>query len=327
MLKPFNEIWTSLQTELQPFEERRADVYSRIKKALFIVIPLAIVMVIGAFAIFASTENGLVAGLFGVVGAAVCFGIYYFMAGKHYTAFINDFKTQVIGTIIQSIYPGFQYDHKAHISQEDYYRSKLFTRTCDRYRGEDLVWGKLDKTDIAFSELHTEYKTKDSKGNTSWHTIFKGLFMIMDSNKHFKGETYIFPDVAEGLFGGFGKWLQQKTDWMSSHGEVVYMENVEFEKQFKVMGSDQIEARYLITPAMMERILELKNKKKRTISLSFVGSSIFVAIQSGYTNLFEPSLRKSLNEPETVREFYDQMAACLEVVELLDLNTRIWTKE
>ena len=110
----------------------------------------------------------------------------------------------------------------------------LSTKHYDRYSGDDLVYGKIDKTDFECSEIHTEYKKTSrnvhGKTKTSWHTVFKGLFFHADFNKHFQGQTIVKPDRTEKLLGAFGSKLQ---GWFGTKN-IVRLENSAFEKLFIV---------------------------------------------------------------------------------------------
>jgi hypothetical protein len=247
-------------------------------------------------------------------------------ARKRYKRFHGEFKHRVIGSIIRFLDPGFTYHPVQCIPKSRYEESGIFKTGVDRYRGDDLVSGAIDKTAFVFSELHTEYKTRhtDSKGNTrtEWHTIFKGLFFCADFNKHFKGTTYVLPDTAERLFGFLGSTLQS---WKRSHGELVKLEDPEFEKAFVVYGSDQIEARYILSPSLMDRIVEFKKKANRKIHLSFVKSWVNLAIEFD-RDLFEASLFGSALDYPKIRDYFRDLQLAFGIVEDLNLNTRIWTK-
>lgn len=239
----------------------------------------------------------------------------------------DDFKKKVITNLVKYVNEDLVYDSHKSIPRGEYMRSKLFRRRPDRYSGEDFAAGKLDKTAIEFSEIHSEYKqtTRDSKGRTrtTWHTIFKGIFVIADFHKDFKSNTLVVPDTAESLFGGFGRRLQKLG---ASFGELVEMENVDFEKEFAVYSYDQIEARYILSPVMMERILEYRKKWKRDIYLSFVNSKVYIAIPES-ENLFEPSFFSRLDNKEYYERMVSYLDLIIDVVESLNLNVRIWTKD
>lgn len=108
--------------------------------------------------------------------------------------------------------------------------------------------------------------------------------------------------------------------------QLVKLENVEFEKEFAIYGTDQTEARYILSPALMERIMAFRQQTKKRISISFINSQIFIAIPLS-DNMFEAPLFTSMINYPKVAEYYNYLALCVGIVEILDLNTRIWTKE
>nr|MBC8394930.1 DUF3137 domain-containing protein [Deltaproteobacteria bacterium] len=238
-----------------------------------------------------------------------------------------EFKQRIISKVIAFLEPGLSYHPKGLIDKSTFKASSLFNHHIDRYRGEDRVDGTVGKTEIVFSEIHAEYKTTttNSKGRTQtqWHTIFKGLFFIADFNKHFNGQTVVLPDTAEKLFGGFGKMLQT---WNVARADLVKLEDPEFEQEFVVYGSDQIEARYILSTSLMRRILDFKEKTGLKVSLSFTGSKVYVALPMT-KNCFEPKYFDSITDFAPIAEYYHDLSLAVSIVDNLNLNTRIWTKE
>ncbi|UCG49610.1 MAG: DUF3137 domain-containing protein, partial [Phycisphaerales bacterium] len=103
-------------------------------------------------------------------------------------------------------------------------------------------------------------------------------------------------------------------------------EDPEFERNFAVYGSDQIEARYILSTSLMSRIVDFKKGSGRKIHLSFVGSRVFVAIS--YTrSLFEPRIFTTLLDFEPIRGYFEDLQLAVGIVDELNLNTRIWSKE
>ena len=207
--------------------------------------------------------------------------------------------------------PGWTYLSNQFITKAQFEESNLFKRP-DRYKGEDLVSGKNKKTTFSFSEVHAEEKKtthSNGKSKTTYSTIFKGIFMIADFNKHIKCETYVY--TTGGKF-----WSKYKR---------VKMEDPEFESRFDVFSDDQIEARYILTPAMMRRIVQLEKKFNCKLYLSFIGNHVYIAMGNSM-NYFEPDVTKEIS-PAAMEEIVKEMDECISIIEDLDLNTRIWTKE
>ena len=244
-LKSFYD--SSLQDELAELNKQRLLVVSEIKK------------IIGL---------GLLAG---AIGAAIFFVtnviqilpiplvlvvIYaYLKLSKPIAQYKQEFKSRIIQSIIKFIDQSLQYYPNDKLNKDYFQKCGIFKHSIDRYNGDDLVTGKLGATHVEFSEIHAEYMTTttDGKGRTQvhWHTIFKGLLFSADFNKNFNINTFVLTDTAEKLFGFLGKKLQSIG---KSHGDLVSLENPDFEKSFAVYSQDQIEARYLLTPALMEKI-------------------------------------------------------------------------
>ena len=77
--------------------------------------------------------------------------------------------------------------------------------------------------------------------------------MIADFHKNFRFDLLVVPDVAERSFGSLvGNFLQKMN--VTRSGRLMKMEDPEFEKYFAVYGRDEIETRYILSPAMMRRM-------------------------------------------------------------------------
>lgn len=280
----------------------------------------------GVFVLIAALWVGKNFGLFhplmmGVaVGTVAISGIVY-RAMTH--DFNRDFKTKIIAPLIEAIDSHLFYNPDFVISQYLFERSTLFDHSIDRYSGNDYIKGSIDGVPLEFSDVHAEYQTRDSKGRTQWHTLFRGLFLVAEFNKEFKSRTVILPDHAEKTFGSFlGGWLQSNN---FSKGDLIRLDDPEFEKEFVVYGNDGIEARYILTHSMMERILEFRRKLAHPVFLSFIHNHIHVAIGTG-KDLFEPSLFRSLLDYKYAMEYITMLRYTIGIIEELKLNEKLWSK-
>lgn len=251
--------------------------------------------------------------------------LYFFFFGfnRKRLNFKNEYKKVVVSKIVSFISPELTYTPNLFIPESRFNASKIFLADPDIYNGEDLVSGNIDKTHIEFCELHTKDRTQDSRGRTTYTTIFKGIFYIADFNKHFQGQTYILSDFGERFMGGFGRFFQNIN---MMRPDVVRLEDPEFEKYFAVYGTDAVEARYILSPSFMERLLTYRKKTDAQIQCSFVDNHLYIAVPYAL-NLFEPSVRKTVMNPQDVLKIYNSVKFCTDIVHELDLNTRVWTKQ
>jgi hypothetical protein len=309
--------------DIGEMENLRLKVKKRKKKFTLISITVIIVMIL----IFIALHQ--YAGKFAVIAIIVVLLVLSIFYMTYISPPLNKLKAHfnknIIEHYIQSIMPGAQYEPEKYHPLQTYYESLLFMIDVDRHSGANYVHGLFDKTDVSFSYMHTEYKqvTHTKNGTkTTWHTIFKGIFLCADSNKRFAGKTLVLPDTAEKYLGGFGKWLQKKAG--NTVGEMIYMEDVRFEKEFVVYSTDPVEARYLITPKIQEQIFNMKKLLKKDLRLSFVNNNVFIAVSRD--NIFQLNTSLSFTDNKTLRYYMNDIVELLTLIHLLDLNIRIWGK-
>ena len=233
--------------------------------------------------------------------------------------FTAGFKENVVSPIIKFIDPGFQYQPGECISEKDYKNSGLYLTKAERYDGDDYIQGTRGKTFFCFSELHTEHQVSSGK-STRWETIFKGLFFIADFNKNFSGRTYVWSEENPQL-GLFSTLFSS----VAAGLEKVKLESIDFENRFIVYSTDQVEARYILTPSFMERLVKLEKMMGAGISFSFVRTNIYVALPVE-SDLFEPSIFYP-NEYGRVKTYYDTIYTIFDIIDELQLNQRLWSKE
>ena len=136
----------------------------------------------------------------------------------------------------------------------------------------------------------------------------KSLLMVSYFiNKNFKGETIIKP-IKEASKSAFA----QKQE--------VYLEDPLFNKNFKIFADDQVEARYLLTTAFMERLLNFQKKYTCTASILFNNnisrdSNIFLCIDFG-KDFFE--LPKGKDWIHDSSYFYNICQEIKEIAQILD---------
>jgi hypothetical protein len=178
----------------------------------------------------------------------------------------------------------------------------------DRSKYEDLVTGSRRQVDFELFEAHLEERrtTTDSKGRTqtTWVTVFRGQCLRLDFHKKFYGRTLITRDA--GFFNRFGgaKDMQRAA-----------LEDPKFEKIFEVYTTDQVESRYLLTPDLMQKLVDLEEVfHGGKLKAAFDGGEMFISVQGG--NLFEPgSMFKPLDSVDRVQELLKDFAAVFQLID------------
>ncbi|WP_281951744.1 DUF3137 domain-containing protein [Nitrosophilus kaiyonis] len=307
--------YNDLYNDLEIFEKERKKLASRLKT---IAISIFFIDTILIYFIYKNSQD--LENIIFVIAASV--SIYFFIQKIVTKKYRENFKEKIIKKLILHLDKNLKYSPNSYFPQNLYILSSLFPKKFDRYNGNDLVVGQIQNIPVIFSDIHTQYKTKDSKGRTHWHTIFKGLFFMADFNKDFYGKTLIFPDTAQKLFGYLGQFLQEI--FKKQGLELVKLDHPQFEKEFVVYSSDQIEARYILTTNLMEKLVRMKKKLNKPIYISFVNNHIFVAISD--IDSFEPSIFSSLFDISLIKNYIITLKYTVGLVEELNLNKKLWSR-
>lgn len=307
---------TELKTSISGIEGKRKAVVNS-----FATMVVLIVFIVPSFVLLTPKFYlNVIVGFIFIIAAIVFFvkGVYRFLE------FRSEYKSSVVKKVVQFINPNYLYDANRHISLNDFMMSNLGSKKVNKAVGDDYVCGKIDKTVFEFSELIAQHEWEDTdhdgKKVMRVENHFNGLFFLADFNKHVQGETFVMPDKAERLFGKLGQSLQK-----SSKGKLVKLENPEFEKYFAVFSTSQTEARYILTPTMMEGMVSIRKKIGANCSFSFIGERVYCGIEFNKA-LFEASLLKPISYADV--EFIHSLFTLIEIIIIeMNLNTRIWMKE
>ncbi|MFO1015051.1 MAG: DUF3137 domain-containing protein [Caulobacteraceae bacterium] len=139
----------------------------------------------------------------------------------------------------------------------------------DRSSVEDLFDGVRSDCPFALYDAHLESRSRDSKGRETWTTVFRGCLIRIGFPKQFLGTTIVRRDA--GIFNMFRENKELKR---------VGLGDSRFEKIFEVYGSDQVEARFLVHPVFMEKLLALETTfKGGKIRCGFDQGDLLIAVE------------------------------------------------
>lgn len=241
------------------------------------------------------------------------------------------------------------------LKDEELYKSGLFLSYNERDIDDEFE-GSYKGVSFRISETKM-YEAHRSVRRNYGMCVFKGVILSFNFNKKInnrtliatkgdftiKNQTYITTlfclPACLGIFnGGYAHWKLFVSIMMlvvtflivksyekkeESLNEVI-LEDSRFNKLFNVYSSDQVEARYLVTPSFMERFYNLKTAfGAKKAKCSFYEDKLMIAIQTN-KNLFEVcSLFKSLHDPSSINEFYKELNSIYKIIEHFKLDEKI----
>lgn len=183
---------------------------------------------------------------------------------------------------------------------------------------EDFWQGEVAGQPFQLCEAHLIQRSKNSKGQSSTTTKFRGPFMTIGCAQELAGTTILQRAGTHKRFLFFGG----KKDQITAAGKTlnaVDMVHPEFEDAFDVYSTDQVEARMLIHPRYIERLIEIERafqgKKVRAIFCDDV-----VTIMLSSKNLFESGTLDAGKDREKVAQTIEQFRSLANLAITLNRN-------
>ena len=142
---------------------------------------------------------------------------------------------------------------------------------------------------------------------------FRGVIVEFAMNKNFEGHTIILDNSNDG----------RKVKIDKNKFSEVKLEDVEFAKNYTVYSTNQIEARYLITTAFIDRLKNLKTKfNSKYIRVAFKDEKIVIAVHTD-RDMFNMSEMFEKSERETFMKLFDEISSVLDFIDQLKLNSKL----
>ena len=277
-------------------EGERVAAVSTFRQRLRIGLPIVAAIAIALLLMAQQAGWGIAAGVFGALGVFV-------WANSDVEKVRRKVKTASLTAIADSI--GVTYTLMVPAGPAfDRCMALSLLPGHDRKKFEDWFAGAHAGANFDLYEAHLERRHRDNKGRTHWSTVFRGQIVRLKFPRDFLGVTVVRRDA--GIFNGLlgGRNLQR-----------IGLEDPKFEKAFEVFGTDQVEARYLLHPVFMERLLALETAfRGKKIRCAFEQGDLLIAIEGG--NRFEPgSMFKPLADEARAHALVDDLGSVMRVID------------
>ena len=226
----------------------------------------------------------------------------------------NNIKRQLVGPILRSYGHTVEYDPKRSLSPSTF-RPFGWLGGHENHVGKDFLKGKHGSTPFVSSMIYTLNRQGQSE-------TLPSLLLIADSNKRFKGRTVV---VSKLWSGRVGEWASSKVQQLTYHNlQAVHLEDIIFQQLFDVYAQDQVEARYLLTPDVMQRLVALRRSINRDFRVAFDRGRVYVQVDE--VTGFDLSLDHKIYPNYVTRNIRYRWDLIGRVIDALGLNDRVWTK-
>jgi hypothetical protein len=269
------------------------------------VITAAIGLAIAAVVYLKTTETG-VGFMIGVGAFVLAYMVYHFVT--------DDIREETKGRIVNAIvgYVGWRFSPDVEGFDTSAFRDLfLVPKKIDRSSYEDSLSGEAHGAGFRSVEAHLEKESRNSKGNQTWRTVFRGQLMTLDFPTKTFGRTIVLRDKG---------WFNPKKQ---ADMKRIGLVDPVFEKLFEAYGTDQVEGRVILDPAFMQKMVDLERAVAgQNIRFGFDQDTLFIAVET--KDQFEAgSMFKSLTTPDRTQKILDEVGAVFDIVDaLLKRNSR-----
>ena len=214
--------------------------------------------------------------------------LYLVMVQGAYERFNRAFKETCVLQTIREI-AGFEDLHytpqKGFPFNEVWDSCVVATGDPKYYKSEDLLTGTYRGMDFSYCDVITKY-LKRSKGKNREVTLFHGQIM-----------RFSLPEGAKWSFGHLQIFEREFLSDIKGRtaGHEIQMEHEAFNQRFQVFAEDEHNAFYVLTPQMLESIVQFANAADSQIAVTFVGTSLYVAVNNSHS-MFDASMKDPLAE-------------------------------
>jgi len=221
---------------------------------------------------------------------------------------LNRTRADITHGLLDLIASKLGFSYRGKLDRPHYharFRSLKMLPNHNREEWEDEVSGEYSGSAFTLCEAHLKYKS--SGKNSSTRTVFHGQLFVIDYPKRFLGSTVVLRDV--GLLNRLGKPGKEYSR--------VGLVSSKFEKAFEAWSSDQVEARELLDPIVLERFLELERLYDgKRIRAAFDDGKLLIAIETG-DRLNMGTMFKPLGGTDRVETILAEFDAIFDLIEVL----------
>lgn len=193
--------------------------------------------------------------------------------------------------------------------------SKLYPQPITERNDDDRFYGKYNDIEFIINETDFGWNSRDK--HKTYHRMFKGVAMNFKLNKEIKNRVLI---MSKSMFNTIPKGFEK-----------VEVEYNKFAKKYNVYvsntgaknGSGQIEARYLLNTAFLDRFMQLHT----SFSVPRIQCSIYenqmLIMLSTRKDLFEMNhLFGRIDDVTQYKHLFEEFASVLSFIDVLNLSSK-----
>lgn len=232
------------------------------------------------------------------------------------------------------------YEPNKRIKEDNIKEMELFDLNNLKYNGKNAILVNYKGNNMSFADMEVYYikeklveeTTYDNQGNKIVKQkikkfkkhIFDGCYISATLNKRIAEHIYMIPNnISDLLLNGAIR------DYITYSGDEVKLENLDLSKKYKVYSDDEIQARYVLSMSLMERINKIDNELAGKKYIVFKEGRRFVICLEDFKiedlrKSTLPIIRNEEKEIEAVKYIYSNILKLFKVYDILDLGNDLY---
>ena len=232
------------------------------------------------------------------------------------------------------------YEPNKRIKEDNIKEMELFDLNNLKYNGKNAILVNYKGNNMSFADMEVYYikeklveeTTYDNQGNKIVKQkikkfkkhIFDGCYISATLNKRIAEHIYMIPNnISDLLLNGAIR------DYITYSGDEVKLENLDLSKKYKVYSDDEIQARYVLSMSLMERINKIDNELNGKKYIVFKEGRRFVICLEDFKiedlrKFTLPIIRNEEKEIEVVKYIYSNILKLFKVYDILDLGNDLY---
>ncbi|MDY4237246.1 MAG: DUF3137 domain-containing protein [Bacilli bacterium] len=253
-----------------------------------------------------------------IFGIAMMIIIKNIINGKDIKIFNKEYKNIYVLNFLKQNFENIIYKPEEGITKKEIKKYNTLN-LGDKFTSNDYICGTYKNVKFEQSDIHIQekYEEEDKDGNKiiTWETTFEGRYMIFDFNKNFKSNVQVISN----------DFIKRSLPHIKNNKKVK-LEDIEFNKMFKIYSEIEHDAFYILTPHFMEKIKKLYKELDAPIKLTFMENKLHVAVNNGEDS-FEYNVLNPINEEEIEQDIIKDIKLITDFVNELNLDNDLFKKE
>lgn len=230
--------------------------------------------------------------------------IFIILSGKKRKEFKELYKGTFVNAVLGEFFENPRYEWKNGFSERSVADFGL-TRMGNLFSSEDYLQATYQGVHFEQADVKVQYYSSGENSHTT--TYFSGRMFVFDFPKFELLPIQVFDERFTYRAKTAERFKMYK----------IKMESVEFNRYFDVRAAREHDAFYILTPQMMENIMELR-RRYGSVLFNFSSGRLFLGIECGM-DAFDADMRKPINYAEEKEKMRNDVRVIIDIIDTMNL--------